>query len=166
MSKWTKTKIKCMFCEQKRLYTRHDGHDCECYDDPYICKQCCDKHNPNTYLKQCPSCFQYHRYMTNGSIQCASCDHYICGDCLQSKKHKPCFRCGYNDVICRLCACKREYNGKNITLCLKHDLQFLTKKITCNGLTKSGKRCKTITGFDKKYCKRHRYQQKRRIYKK
>jgi len=155
----------CRYCERwgrkKHLYY----YDVGLRSLMYFCKKCGDKHDPDTYQRNCVMCHGiYHQ--SEISDMCDECVGLICNNCVKLDDYYKCFRCNNHSKLCDDCVNVVEFNDKDYVTCKKH---LKLGSIQCSRYIKTDRsgclrQCKHITGPDKKFCKQHRYQQKRRRY--
>jgi len=155
MKGWTKTKVRCRCGEKLRQKYDLNKYACNNCDLSSITLSYCG------YRKQCISCLDIKSVVLFSDESCNHCRNQICSHCVEKYNLKKCFRCGPDITICKFCMTEIKHNDKKYKVCFDHT------ESKCNALLKDNiTRCKINIPFERKYCVRHRYHHKRRIYKK
>jgi len=156
----------CRYCEERGKYKRlrywdNDVSEIRCM--VYYCKKCGDKYDSDSIQQNCASCDGV--YLQDEMPEmCDECVAMICQDCVDNGECYRCFRC--NDRLCSECAHFITHNNEDREACKKH---YDLRKIRCKRWVNThnayiAHQCKHITGPNRKYCKQHRYQHRRRRY--
>lgn len=162
---WEKTTYKCNHCLERNIIKHLYQTNGVLYGKgprAYICTRCFVEGDWNTAQQMCGSCNGiYHQSLLKRMCNC--CTMMICDHCIETKNYYKCSKCydGYSNIFCYDSSCTVYvfYKEKLYVTCKNH---LETK--TCSRPTKNGNLCKLITG-PKRYCKKHRYNRKRRVYK-
>lgn len=157
----------CRYCEERGKYKHLRYWDNDAASNGlrcvlYYCKKCGSKYDENSIQQICASCDEIY-YQDDMPEMCDSCIAMLCQDCVDSENYERCFRC--NDRICTRCIHSFKYKNKKYIACEHH---YQLDQITCKRYIKTlygvPIQCKHITGPNRKYCKQHRYQHRRKRY--
>lgn len=163
-----KTDIYCRYCQRNGEFvyltcTNEGGYESRCQG--YICNNCVIDDDPRTFQQNCASCEEIF-YQSQMPEMCDICVAMLCQHCVDNKRYYKCFKCNYR--ICKHCYKYNLYKNEAHPTWCQHDILKKSKCQYHDVKDRFGRsrQCKHNVKPSQKFCKQHRYQHRRRIYKK